>query len=293
MKCPVCKTECSEQQSCAECGFNEVNNNFVNSADAKDWFEKIVLPYRMSYWAKKYPFLKIEENAIVGTTGLRGSRSKRQKVTKLIVPHGIEKVAEGVFSHGELEIVQFPTTLRYVGEYAFLDCPIKSVYLPASIEHIGDSCFSAKEIVLDEANQNYRIENNCLIENNTGKLLFCTNRNVTKIVIPEGVSIIGVYAFSDCDKIAEIIMPSSLTHIMRGAFLRCKSLRTLLFKNKLQKVERYVFEQCHSLDDIYFDVTEDEVELDPQWKDACFGVARVHWKGSWFLVNDTPLSFDF
>ena len=53
MKCPVCKTECSEQQSCAECGFNEVNNNFVNSADAKDWFEKIVLPYRMSYWAKK------------------------------------------------------------------------------------------------------------------------------------------------------------------------------------------------------------------------------------------------
>lgn len=123
----------------------------------------------------------------------------------MTVPHGIEKVSERVFSHGDLEFVQFPTTLRYIGEYAFLDCPIKRVCLPASIEHVGDSCFSAEEIVLDEANQNYRIKNNYLIENHTGKLLFCTNRKATKIVIPEGVSAIGVYAFSDCDKIAEII----------------------------------------------------------------------------------------
>ena len=55
MKCPVCKTECGECQYCTECGFDEIASSFLNLEEAKDWMDKVVLPFRKQYWRSLKP----------------------------------------------------------------------------------------------------------------------------------------------------------------------------------------------------------------------------------------------
>ena len=44
--------------------------------------------------------------------------------------------------------------------------------------------------------------------------------NLTDICIPNGVTSIGKYVFSDCSKLATVIIPSTITSIGDYAFLQ-------------------------------------------------------------------------
>lgn len=50
----------------------------------------------------------------------------------------------------------------------------------------------------------------------------CTE--LTEVVIPEGVTEIGMWAFSDCTALTGITLPSSVTDIGEDAFYDCDSL---------------------------------------------------------------------
>lgn len=50
MKCPVCKTECGQNNVCTECGFAEVGKDFINREEAEQWFNDTVIPYRNNYY---------------------------------------------------------------------------------------------------------------------------------------------------------------------------------------------------------------------------------------------------
>lgn len=49
MNCPVCKTECTNETVCPECGFTEVGKVFLNIEDANQWIDFVVSPYRIEY----------------------------------------------------------------------------------------------------------------------------------------------------------------------------------------------------------------------------------------------------
>lgn len=49
MKCPVCKTDCTNTQRCPECGFNQLNKTFINKEEALFWEQQVVVPYRSMY----------------------------------------------------------------------------------------------------------------------------------------------------------------------------------------------------------------------------------------------------
>ena len=49
MKCPVCKTECGQNNVCTKCGFAEVVKDFINREEAEKWFNDTVIPYRNDY----------------------------------------------------------------------------------------------------------------------------------------------------------------------------------------------------------------------------------------------------
>ncbi len=50
----------------------------------------------------------------------------------------------------------------------------------------------------------------------------CTE--LTEVVLPEGVTEIGMWAFSDCTSLKSITLPKGLTRIGDGAFYDCDSL---------------------------------------------------------------------
>ena len=49
MRCPVCKTECNNNSNCPQCGFSEVGKLFVNQGDAEQWYNSIVVPFKLDY----------------------------------------------------------------------------------------------------------------------------------------------------------------------------------------------------------------------------------------------------
>ena len=46
MLCPVCKTECGTETVCKECGFDQIQVEFLNREEATLWMETVVVPYR-------------------------------------------------------------------------------------------------------------------------------------------------------------------------------------------------------------------------------------------------------
>ncbi len=62
-----------------------------------------------------------------------------------------------------------------------------------------------------------------------------------KVTIPEGVELIGDYAFQSCDSIAEVIIPESVRTIEEYAFAYCGSLEKVVVPEGVEVIEDYAF----------------------------------------------------
>ncbi|MDR2734090.1 MAG: leucine-rich repeat domain-containing protein [Spirochaetota bacterium] len=65
---------------------------------------------------------------------------------------------------------------------------------------------------------------------------FYGNKNITSVIIPEGVSNIGDFAFESCPNLASVILPQSLVRIGQYAFRWCVQLKALTLPENVQMV---------------------------------------------------------
>ena len=63
-----------------------------------------------------------------------------------------------------------------------------------------------------------------------GVLEECTDKSATSVKIPDGVTEIGVYAFSGCTSLSSVVIPSSVTEIGGGRSMVASRLRQLRFR---------------------------------------------------------------
>lgn len=75
----------------------------------------------------------------------------------------------------------------------------------------------------------------------------CTN--LTSVTIPESVTSIGAYAFG-ITNLTFIIIPNSVTSIGDLAFVSCQRLKYINIPNKVTSIGNYTFESCTSLSSI-------------------------------------------
>ena len=75
--------------------------------------------------------------------------------------------------------------------------------------------------------------------------------NVKIVVISDGVTSIGDYAFSNCETLTSITIPDSVTSIGNGAFYKCTSLTTsITIPDSVTSIGEYAFCKCTSLTSI-------------------------------------------
>ncbi len=91
--------------------------------------------------------------------------------------------------------------------------------------------------------------NNLIIENNIVR--GCTDKDILKIEIPEGVVAIDDNAFSYFDKLYDVELPDALIRIGSNAFKNCTALKSVNLKN-VSFVGEYAFLGCSSLHEITF-----------------------------------------
>ena len=73
---------------------------------------------------------------------------------------------------------------------------------------------------------------------------------LTEFVVPDGVTEIPAYAFSDCDSLTSIIIPNSVTSIGVLAFEDCDSLTSVTIGNSVTSIGNWAFCYCDSLTSI-------------------------------------------
>ena len=74
--------------------------------------------------------------------------------------------------------------------------------------------------------------------------------NVKRVILPEGITSVGTYAFSECIKLQEIQLPQSLTAIGVYAFGFCTALREIYLPENLTTLGSQAFWYCSSLQEI-------------------------------------------
>ncbi len=70
---------------------------------------------------------------------------------------------------------------------------------------------------------------------------------IKRIILQEGVTSIGSYAFAECSNLKNVDFPAGIIDIGKFAFYKCRSLKKALLKNGLQRIGESAFEDCQKL----------------------------------------------
>ena len=78
-----------------------------------------------------------------------------------------------------------------------------------------------------------------------GKTIIGVNdKSITHITIPDGVTTIGFWAFSDCSALQSIDIPNSVTTIEKYAFSCCSALKSIDIPNSVTTIGSGAFHYC-------------------------------------------------
>ena len=72
-------------------------------------------------------------------------------------------------------------------------------------------------------------------------------RTITSIVILNGLTTIGEFAFFDCIQLINVTIPDSMIKIGKWAFSHCANLKSVTIPSSVTEIERYAFSYCTAL----------------------------------------------
>lgn len=79
---------------------------------------------------------------------------------------------------------------------------------------------------------------------------FAYNLDITSINIPNNITSIGEWAFSNCSSLTSITIPNSVTEIGGDAFYNCIRLTSINIPDGVRSIEEYAFAGCNKLTSI-------------------------------------------
>ena len=145
----------------------------------------------------------------------------------LKVPEGIEGVAYVSGVYNKMTNVEFPSTLKVIGNEAFKNCSgLTSVTIPSTVEEIGYEAFAGSAL------RSIRLPDN-VQRVGDGAFSYCTQLASATFVVSgkNGVSAIGDNAFYNT-ALRSVSIPTTTTSIGSAAFASCDKLATVTLPEK-------------------------------------------------------------
>ena len=166
----------------------------------------------------------IGSNAFYGCSGL----------TSVTIPQGVTSIGDFAFlGCSGLTSVTIPNSVTNIGRYAFADCSsMTSVTIGNGVMSIGYDAFSKcsglTEVHISDLTAWCAIsfDNSSANPCYYAHRLFLNDTEITDLVIPNGVTSIGVDAFSGCSGLTSVTIPNSVTNI-GSAFIGCSGLTSI------------------------------------------------------------------
>lgn len=176
---------------------------------------------------------------------------------KIDIPEQVTKIDDMCFNGClSLERVQMQDRVTKIGKNAFKDCKsLTAIQIPASVSSIGSGlfrgCTNLSTIEVDSKNKHLKAVDNILFNKNKS-VLFCYPAQTQGDVytIPDSVTLISDWAFSECTALHEVKIPDSVYEIGEGGFYFCSSLRSLTLPDSVIRIDDVAFRGCSSLETI-------------------------------------------
>lgn len=188
-----------------------------------------------------------------------------EEVTYMNRTRKVTSIGEKAFSDcSGLTSITIPNSVTNIEGWAFSNCPLTSV-------HISD-LESWCKITFDNWDAN-PVRGALFLDGEEVKELVIPNsvtsigdwgfsecRNFTSITIPNCVTSIGKWAFYNCNGLSSITIPNSVTSIGHGAFTNCSNLTSVTIGNSVTSIEGYAFWGCKNLTSVISQI-EDPFEI--------------------------------
>ena len=149
----------------------------------------------------------------------------KSQVKTIVISEGVTSVIANAFSGCErLTEVQFPDSLKKIGDSAFSGCTnLSEINYPVSLEQVTPSGSTIG-----------------------GVFQKCP---IGSIIVPEGITKITSYLFEGASGLEEIILPDSVKSIDNRAFAS-SGLKKIKIGSKLENIGAYAFSGCKQLMEI-------------------------------------------
>lgn len=288
-RAPSCTEKGSEQRSCKSCNFCEtkdvnanghIESEFVVDTAATIYVEgkehtycttcleimrsNVVIPKIVS---SGFAYRVDYNNNTCTITGIGSCTDTEVGIPPTIRGYKVIAIADNAFNdttygrNNKITGIAIPDSVKNIGEYAFAACSsLKKVAFGTGIEAVGYRAFEYRdisEVYIDDIGAWCSISFN---ENDDyshpdstwGTNLYLKGQLVTDLVIPEGVTSIGNYAFREYDSITNITLPSTLISIENKAFEGCSNLESIICgeNSNLTTIGNGAFMNCYHLTNI-------------------------------------------
>ena len=196
---------------------------------------------------------------------------------------------KGICFDKDAEEITVPEECTFLPNFCFRRFRnLKKIFIHKNVTHIGygifADCVNLEKIAVDEGNEYYRSENNCLTAIHSGKLVAGCRTSV----IPEGVVSIGQHAFDGCEGAEKLTLPESLEYIGEFAFNGCSNLKEINFPSKLKYIGHFAFSECLSLSEA--DIPSSVVEIGDKAFNAC-GLRKITFHEGLKTLNNYVFTY--
>lgn len=191
------------------------------------------------------------------------------------VPKGVETIEQMAFANcSKLTSIVIADSVKNIGEYAFYNCySLIVLTIGSGIEELANTafydCYKLVEVYDKSKNVDDSYFANVLnvYTNAKGsklsyskdfiiytegakKILVGYRGTQTELVVPNGVTEIGAYAFYNDQSIVSVTLSNSITSIGDNAFYDCNSLEKIVLGDKVSSIGVSAFEDCALLKDV-------------------------------------------
>ena len=198
----------------------------------------------------------------------------------------------------ELIIPEGVTELRY--NALGYEREFNSITIPSTIvkiDHTLSEYCKVKEINVAEDNPKYYTKDGCLIDKETGTLVWayaanaipCDNtihkigpqafygrKDLERIEIPDNIAEVGSYAFSHCSNLKTVTFFNANCTIGAGCFSNCTLLSMVKLPELLSEIRSYTFAECKALETLDIPDAVKRVERDAWGCGKCEDLKKIN-----------------
>ena len=207
---------------------------------------------------------------------------------KVVIPEGVKSISGGTFANMAISEIEFPNTLTYIGDEAFLCTDIRDLEFPDSLKKIGKRAFGTVE---EKYNQDAIYT------------YYCYQSEIETIKFGSSLEIIDDGAFLGLSSCSELEFPDSLKEIGDQAFMaeriemnefqrRSKreednTLKTIVFGNSIEKIGAEAFEDKAAVKNVTIPKSVTSL-AESAFNEATTVIKESEEKEPEFIILDTP-----